>query len=131
VEWGWRGRNFSRVISSRSSPTRGEETSSPQEARALPAHRHLGASSPSGNARGGCRGCNFLDWTKPQRNDRDNIFILNLYFCPPQISPKQKEEQMENSSPNPSFSIWDTIQKQMSRSFAKSSSYRSCTPFTF
>ena len=24
----------------------------------LPAHRHLGASSPSGNARGGCRGCN-------------------------------------------------------------------------
>jgi len=29
---------------------------------------------------------------------------------------------MENSSPNPSFSICDTIQKQMSRSFAKTSS---------
>ena len=37
VVWGWRGRNFSRVLSSRSSPTRGEETSSPQEAQALPA----------------------------------------------------------------------------------------------
>ena len=37
---------------------------------------------------------------------------------------------MENSSPNPSFSICDIrIQKQMSRSFGKSSSYRSCTPF--
>jgi glutaminyl-tRNA synthetase len=36
-------------------------------------------------------------------------------------SPKQKEEQMENSSPNPSFSICDIrIQKQMSRSFGKS-----------
>ena len=42
-------------------------------------------------------------------------------FCPPRISPKQKEEQMENSSPNPSFSICDIrIQKQMSRSFGKS-----------
>ena len=39
---------------------------------------------------------------------------------------------MENSSPNPSFSIWDfRTQKQMSRSFGESSSYRSCTPFTF
>ncbi len=37
---------------------------------------------------------------------------------------------MENSSPDPSFSICDIrIQKQMSRSFGKSSSYRSCTPF--
>ncbi|MFH1232744.1 MAG: hypothetical protein V1651_02675 [Patescibacteria group bacterium] len=35
--------------------------------------------------------------------------------------PKQKEEQMENSSPNPSFSICDfQIQKQMSQSFVKS-----------
>ncbi|MBP7805272.1 MAG: hypothetical protein KA052_03595 [Candidatus Pacebacteria bacterium] len=42
-------------------------------------------------------------------------------FCPPRISPKQKEGQMENSSPNPSFSICDIrIQKQMSRSFGKS-----------
>jgi len=41
-------------------------------------------------------------------------------FCSPQIPPKQKEEQMENSSPNPSFSICDIrIQKQMSRSFGK------------
>ena len=39
------------------------------------------------------------------------------------ISPRQKKpaEQMENSSPNPSFSIYDIrIQKQMSRSFGKS-----------
>jgi len=37
------------------------------------------------------------------------------------ILSKQKEEQMENSSPNPSFSICDIrIQKQMSRSFGKS-----------
>ncbi len=47
--------------------------------------------------------------------------ICIFAFCPPRISPKQKEEQMENSSPNPSFSICDfRIQKQMSRSFAKS-----------
>jgi hypothetical protein len=57
VEWGWRGRDYFVVIHEISSPTRGEETSSPQEAQALPAHRHLGASSHSGNARGGCRGC--------------------------------------------------------------------------
>jgi hypothetical protein len=61
VEWGWRGRT-SREYSLRVyRPTRGEETSSPQEAQALPAHRHLGASSHSGNARGGCRGCISLD----------------------------------------------------------------------
>src|SRR3989344_1904951 len=42
-------------------------------------------------------------------------------FCPPRIPPKQKEEQMENSSPNPSFSICDIrIQKQISRRFGKS-----------
>ena len=44
-----------------------------------------------------------------------------MHTCPPRIPPKQKEEQMENSSPNPSFSICDIrIQKQMSRSFGKS-----------
>ena len=44
-----------------------------------------------------------------------------MHICPPRIPPKQKEEQMENSSPNPSFSICDIqIQKQMSRSFGKS-----------
>jgi len=44
-----------------------------------------------------------------------------MHTCPPRIPPKQKEEQMENSSPNPSFSICDIrIQKQMSRGFAKS-----------
>ncbi len=44
-----------------------------------------------------------------------------MHTCPPRIPPKQKEEQMENSSPNPSFSICDfRIQKQMSRSFGKS-----------
>jgi hypothetical protein len=41
VEWGWRGRNFSRVLSARSSPTRGEETSSPQEERAIKQTAHL------------------------------------------------------------------------------------------
>jgi len=44
------------------------------------------------------------------------IFMIK----PARISPKQKAEQMENSSPNPSFSICDIrIQKQMSRSFGK------------
>ena len=44
-----------------------------------------------------------------------------MHTCPPRIPPKQKAEQMENSSPNPSFSICDfQIQKQISRSFGKS-----------
>ena len=52
---------------------------------------------------------------------RHNIEFVFSVFCPPRIPPKQKEEQMENSSPNPSFSICDIrIQKQISRSFAKS-----------
>src|SRR3989344_4854929 len=52
---------------------------------------------------------------------RHSIEFVFSVFCPPRISPKQKEEQMENSSPNPSFSICDIrIQKQMSRSFGKS-----------
>src|SRR3989344_2417089 len=39
----------------------------------------------------------------------------------PEFRQKKTEEQMENSSPNPSFSICDIrIQKQMSRSFGKS-----------
>jgi len=39
----------------------------------------------------------------------------------PEIRQKKTAEQMENSSPNPSFSICDIrIQKQMSRSFGKS-----------
>ena len=46
---------------------------------------------------------------------------FSQFFMSPRIPPKQKEEQMENSSPNPSFSICDIrIQKQMSRSFGKS-----------
>ena len=74
------------------SPTRGEETSSPQEARkserliflvfepfGFPAHRHLGASSHSGNARGGCRGVHSYQrciTTTKQKwyNARDNVF---------------------------------------------------------
>ena len=41
--------------------------------------------------------------------------------CPPEFPQKKTVEQMENSSPNPSFSICDIrIQKQMSRSFGKS-----------
>ena len=40
---------------------------------------------------------------------------------PARISPKQKEEQAEDSSPDPSSSACDIrIQKQMSRSFGKS-----------
>ena len=42
-------------------------------------------------------------------------------YCPPEFRQKKTAEQMENSSPNPSFSICDIqIQKQMSRSFGKS-----------
>ncbi|OIO07499.1 hypothetical protein AUJ27_02320 [Candidatus Falkowbacteria bacterium CG1_02_37_44] len=45
---------------------------------------------------------------------------MSLPKIPPQIFQKQKEEQMENSSPDP-FSICDIrIQKQMSRSLGKS-----------
>ncbi len=75
MEWGWRGRTPSTLGVYR--PTRGEETSSPQEAQALPAHRHLGASSHSGNARGGCRGgIPFrLGRTYSKRNDRDNFMV--------------------------------------------------------
>src|SRR3989338_5908516 len=44
-----------------------------------------------------------------------------MHTCPPRIPPKQKEEQMENSSPNPSFSICDIrIQKRLAECFAKS-----------
>jgi len=75
VEWGWRGciprtRGIHR-------PTRGEEVSSPQEAWAKPTHRHLGASSHSGNARGGCRGCIPFRLGQPhsKRNGRDNFMI--------------------------------------------------------
>ena len=41
VEWGWRGRNYFGVIPEISSPTRGEETSSPQEERAIKQTAHL------------------------------------------------------------------------------------------
>ena len=41
VEWGWRGRNYFVVIHEISSPTRGEETSSPQEERAIEQTAHL------------------------------------------------------------------------------------------
>src|SRR3989344_2794263 len=62
-----------------------------------------------------------LGQSKMLKCQRHNIEFDFSVFCPPRISPKQKEEQMENSSPNPSFSICDIrIQKQMSRSFAKS-----------
>src|SRR3990167_9129677 len=50
-----------------------------------------------------------------------NNTFSQFSLSPARIPPKQKEEQMENSSPNTSFSICDIrIQKQMSRSFAKS-----------
>src|SRR3989338_9625855 len=46
---------------------------------------------------------------------------MNFLCCPPEFRQKKSAEQMENSSPNPSFSICDIqIQKQMSRSFGKS-----------
>jgi len=41
-------------------------------------------------------------------------------FSPARISPKKSAEQMENSSPNPSFSICDIrIQKRFSRVFCQ------------
>jgi len=52
----------------------------------------------------------------------DTMLNIEFVFCflPPN-PPKQKAEQMENSSPNPFFSICDfLIQKQISRSFGKS-----------
>jgi len=46
---------------------------------------------------------------------------FSQFFSPPEFRQKKTAEQMENSSPNPSFSICDIrIQKQMSRSFGKS-----------
>src|SRR3989344_6321478 len=61
-----------------------------------------------------------LGQSKMLKCPRHNIEFVVSVFCPPRIPSKQKEEQMENSSPNPSFSICDfRIQKQMSRSFGK------------
>ena len=70
VEWGWRGQtppaggepdpgrgNF---LSPRSCGQSSERLISWYLSRSrfcLPAHRHLGTRSPSGNTRGGCRGC--------------------------------------------------------------------------
>ena len=52
-----------------------------------------------------------------------NNTFSQFSLSPARIPPKQKEEQMENSSPNPSFSICDIrIQKQISRSFGKTES---------
>ncbi len=66
--------------------------------------RHLGASSPSGNVRGECRGWTPLDrGQKIVECKRHNIEFVFSVFCPLRIPPKQKEEQMENSSPNPSM----------------------------
>ena len=46
---------------------------------------------------------------------------MAFLYCPPEIRQKKTAEQMENSSPNPSFSICDIrIQKQISRSSGKS-----------
>jgi len=77
VEWGWRGRIPSILGIYR--PTRGEETSSPQEACAKHTQRHLGASSPSGNARGGCRGCTPASITL-QPSDKNGIMPESMYF---------------------------------------------------
>src|SRR3989344_5633189 len=46
---------------------------------------------------------------------------MSLQIIPPEIRQKKTAEQAEDSSPIPSFSICDIqIQKQISRSFAKS-----------
>ena len=70
VEWGWRGQTPTSVgepdpgrgnfLSPRSCGQSNERLISWYLSRStfcLPAHRHLGTRSPSGNARGGCRGC--------------------------------------------------------------------------
>ena len=49
VMWGWRGRNYFGVILEISSPTRGEETSSPQEERAIKQTAHLLVFEPFSN----------------------------------------------------------------------------------
>jgi len=49
--------------------------------------------------------------------------LTEISKIPPRIPPKQKEEQMENSSPNPSFSICDIrIQKRLAVCFGKTES---------
>src|SRR3972149_7548304 len=46
---------------------------------------------------------------------------MNFLCCPSEPRQKKSAEQMENSTPNPSFSICDIqIQKQISRNFGKS-----------
>jgi hypothetical protein len=53
--------------------------------------------------------------------DCDRQHSADVLRNSPEIRQKKIAEQMENSSPNPSFSICDIqIQKQMSRSFGKS-----------
>jgi gamma-glutamylcysteine synthetase len=56
-----------------------------------------------------------------RNNLRFDWIVFFVLGSPPEIRQKKSAEQMENSSPNPSFSICDIrIQKQMSRSFGKS-----------
>ena len=55
----------------------------------MPAHRHLGASSHSGNARGGCRGCIpfRLGRTHSEINDRDHFnSVVSEFLAPAQKS---------------------------------------------
>ena len=93
VEWGWRGRascnqespdpgrgNFLFPRSCGQSSERLISWYLSRSAFCLPAHRHLGTRSPSGNARGGCRGCTLTFNNHQSKNmppARDNVFV----FC--------------------------------------------------
>ena len=54
-------------------------------------HSNLGARSPSGNTRGGCRGCIpfRLGQSIAKEIPRQFYGMMYLHFCPPRISPKE------------------------------------------
>ena len=80
-----------------------------ESARKRAKPRHLGASSPSGNVRGGCRGWTPRRWTIPKRmNEGTNVFSSDCFFLrrsptePPfsahsifKKSPPRKRKSME------------------------------------
>jgi hypothetical protein len=108
VEWGWRGQTAGNpaepdpgrgnFLSPRSCGQSSERLIYWYLSRStfcLPAHRHLGTRSPSGNARGGCRGCTskLCVTTEIQTwyNARDNVFSFCFKFSlrpKSEISPK-------------------------------------------
>ena len=84
----------------------------------LPAHRHLGTRSPSGNARGGCRGCTpkLCVTTKTEKwyNLPETMFLIFdfefLLRAEFEISPKnQSRGKWKSISPKFLFSFSESI----------------------